>query len=434
MILKTDEIIIPLNRIRSETIKADWEEFLGSFEQNGQLEPIVVKANGDGKWELCFGERRLTAIAELHAAGKTIPGLEAGTIRAIEDSVARTKLQALIAEFTENHHRADFNFVEKARFIRQIHELCTELYGKDIWTQELTARMLKLTPASITYYLQIEKAVATDPGGFVAKAETLTAALKRVKIAARQKERFEEAQKSENVFRAANEILAHADAREWIKHINSETIDIVIFDPPWGDDISHKAQENHPSFDDSAENAEALREALFPELFRVLKPNRFCVFWFGGQQPEQMREYALSFGFNLDFNRMPCIWFKPDKIVDQNRTPEKQLVDGYESFYLLRKGDPLFSDRSPRSNVFSYARVPLGSVIHPTEKPPELCLDLLKLCSVPGEILLDPCAGSSVFVDVAIKNNRKARACEFSEEYHRRGISRLSETLKEWIK
>lgn len=425
--VKHDQVVLG-ERIRGDYHGKDWKEFKASFLSLGQLQPIVVTALPDGKYEIRYGERRWRAIGEHIAEGKTIPGLPNGEIWAAsrDDMPRHTKL---LLEFGENQQRDDFTFVEKAKFIREFHELMQEEKGKDAWTQELTAHVLNLSPASISHYLRVEEAMKSDPA--VGKAQTLDAAVKRMKVAEKLKVRHDEAAKPDdsNSYKRATNILHHGDARDWIVSLEDGSVDLVNFDPPWGGDVSHKAQENHEGFDDSTEYAESLMDALLPQLHRVLKDDRFCIFWFRSWADESMAALAQRHGFNLDFTRTACIWYKPDKIVDQNRIPEKSLVDGYEKFFLLRKGNPIFHERRG-NNVFAYNRVPLGSVIHPTEKPVDLCQDIIRLCSVPGEVIVDPTAGSSAFLDAALRINRRAKGCELSETYWSRGVTRLSEYLK----
>jgi DNA modification methylase len=416
------------NRIREDVkgTKEEWKLFTNSFKIHGQLQPIKVEQN-NGKFRLIAGERRLTAITELNEEGVAIPGLQPGTIEVtFGDPVPLHK--QLMQEFAENNDRKDFTYVERAKFIRKFHEMMQLEYGQDAWSQELTARTLNLSAASISHYLRVEQAVREDPS--IAKAGTLDAAVKRMKVQERIKERRGAVEKEDKtaIIRASS-ILHKGDAREWITTIEDNSIDFVNFDPPWGNDISFKSQENHESFDDSTEYAHELMHALFPHIFRILKDNRFCAFWFGAQQAETMAEIAVLHGFNLQFTHTPCIWYKPDKVADQNRNPEKQLIEAYETFYLLRKGDPIFHERFTH-NVFAYERVPLGSIIHPTEKPVSVCDTILRLCTVPGEKVVDPTAGSSAMLDAALRANRKPRGCELSDRFHERGLVRLAEFLK----
>lgn len=416
------------DRVREDYGNAfDWKIFVSSFAKYGQLQPIKVEKLAtpiDGKeYRIIAGDRRFKAILELSVEGKAIPDLPDGMIEAsFKDPVPlHTKL---MMEHSENNDRKDFDFIEKARFIRRFHEIMVLDHG-DTWTQELTAHSLNLSPASISHYLRVEAAVKVDEG--VAKAHSLKSAVKRMRVNERIQDR-KDATPKESLTRAG-ELLTLGDARKWITSIASESVDLINFDPPWGDNASHKAAENHEAFDDETESANLLMSALFPELFRVLKNDRFCVFWHRAWASETLAKLAESFGFNLQFTRTPCVWYKPDKTADQNRVPEKQLIEAYENFFLLRKGDPLFHEKYTH-NVFAFDRVPLGQIIHPTEKPVPLCTAIIKLCSVPGETVLDPTAGSSAFPYAALVAGRRAKACELSEKYHERGVVRLAEYLK----
>lgn len=414
------------DRIRQDKGK-DWDQFVRSFLKFGQIQPVKVEKNEAGRYQLIAGWRRLTAISLHHAAGTPVRGLAPNEVEiTFSDPVpVHTRL---LQEFAENEERSDFTFLEKARFIRRFHEMMVLDYGSEHWTQELTAHALNLSPASISHYLRVEEAAKLDES--IAKAQTLDAAVKRMKVNERVKERIDTANREDSgVIDRANAILNLGDARTWIKDIEDGSVDLVNFDPPWGDNASHKSAENHEEFDDSSEYADDLMASLFPHIFRILKPDRFCVFWHRLWATERMAAMAETHGFNLQFTRTPCIWYKPDKIADQNRFPEKQLIDCYEPFYLLRKGDPIFHERFAH-NVFTFPRVPLGSLIHPTEKPLDLNTAIIRLCTVPGETVVDPTAGSSSVLDASVRSNRRARGCELSDKFHERGIARLAEYLK----
>lgn len=427
MFISLNDVLIG-NRVREDYgNEGEWKGFVKSFTKYGQLQPIKVEklaAPIDGKeYRIINGGRRYKAIVELSALGTKIPDLDDGMIEAsFKDPVPlHTKL---MMEFAENNERKDFDFIEKARFIRKFHEQMVLDHG-EAWTQELTAHSLNLSAASISHYLRVEQAVKTDEG--VAKSHSLQAAVKRMRVNERIQER-KDATPKESLERASS-ILSLGDARDWFSSIDDQSTDLVNFDPPWGDDASHKAAENHEAFADDTEYANQLMGELFPHIFRVLKNDRFCVFWHRAWSSETLAALAISFGFNLQFTRTPCVWYKPDKTADQNRVPEKQLIEAYENFFLLRKGDPLFHEKYT-NNVFAFNRVSLGQIIHPTEKPVDLCTAIVKLCSVPGESVLDPTAGSSSFLDAALRAGRRAQGCELSEKYHERGVVRLAEYLK----
>ena len=117
-------------------------ELEASLKANGLLQPIVVRAQGDGKWELVAGERRLRAAGRLGWA--EIPVV----VREFDDRAMLTL--ALV----ENLQRADLNPLEEAEgFQRLIDEFgltqqqVAEAVGKDRTSITNLIRILTLQPA-----------------------------------------------------------------------------------------------------------------------------------------------------------------------------------------------------------------------------------------------------------------------------------------------
>jgi len=416
------------DRLRFESYKEeDLAELAQSIEWMGQLQPIVIEENGGG-YKLVAGYNRLQAVARLHSEHRVIPGVASGQIKA-EVSGALSPETSLIIEFEENIRRKDLSHLEKARYIRKFHDLFSSKSSK--WTAEMTAATLKLSKASISYYLNIEAAVQSNPE--VAKATTLRSAVKRMKTVEQlERKRREVAFKAtlgDVGVQRARDSLVLADAVDWIVSVTSGSVDLVNFDPPWGEDVSRKSAENWDSFDDTSETSYALLNALLPQLYRVLKPDSYCIFWYRQWAYAEMLERVQLAGFDVKFTRTPCIWYKPDKVSDQMRFPEKQLIDAYETFLLLRKGDPVFNEREIQ-NVFVEPRVARSQLIHPTEKPLALMERLIKLCCVPGAVVLDPCAGSAAALHAAWNIHRKPLGCELNEKFYSAAMARLSEAMK----
>jgi adenine-specific DNA-methyltransferase len=226
----------------------------------------------------------------------------------------------------------------------------------------------------------------------------------------------------------AEQILACADARDWIRDIPDGSIDLVNFDPPWGEEASHKVAENWEVFEDSTEYSWELTISLLPELYRVLKQDRFLILWLRILEAKNVIDVAKQAGFAFKYEKTPCIWYKPDKVSDQQRFPEKTLIDSYETFILLRKGDPVLHEQGSQ-NLFVEPRLISSQTMHPTEKPVSLMTRILKLLSGPGETILDPCAGSASFLESGIINYRRVNGCEKSPQFHERGVTRLAEVI-----
>lgn len=425
MLIHVDTVEVQ-ERIREDLGEEETLELMSSLLALGQLQPIIVRQGDNGKYVLVFGERRLESTRRLAKKEQAIKGHGPGMIWA-EMRNSQQPHVLLQVEFDENMKRKDFTYVEKARFIRKFHE--TMLKQSDgQWTAELTAVSLRLSPASISHYLRVEEAIKSDPG--VAKALTLSAAVKRMKTNEKLKTRMEAVKEhAEQAYRQAQDCARLGDALVLIKDLPDSSVDLINFDPPWGDETGHKSNQNHEGFDDDTETSDEIINGLLPELYRVLKSDRFLIFWYRTWAYQDMVGRLESAGYSLKFGRTPCIWHKPDKVSDQNRFPEKMLIDTYESFLIVRKGDPVYHQRN-WGNVFSHNRVPVAALIHPTEKPLSLCDDLIRLCSVPGEMVLDPTAGSFAFVHSAVKNGRRGLGFELSETSYNRGVTRLAEYLK----
>jgi DNA modification methylase len=69
-----------------------------------------------------------------------------------------------------------------------------------------------------------------------------------------------------------------------------------------------------------------------------------------------------------------------------------------------------------------------GNRLHPTEKPVNLLRYLIELLSKPGDVLLDPFAGSSSLGEAAVITKRSAILVEQDKEFYEKGSNRI-ETL-----
>lgn len=93
----------------------------------------------------------------------------------------------------------------------------------------------------------------------------------------------------------------------------------------------------------------------------------------------------------------------------------------------------LYRDKLPKFNnngkmVFNIIDYPRDNQIkiHPTQKPVELLIKLIKLFTDEGDIVIDPVAGSGSSLVAALKCNRKAYGFEIKKDFHK--------LATEWIK
>lgn len=131
------ESVIPNpNQPRKRFAKENLDDLAASIKEKGVIQPLIVRAHGDGTYEIVAGERRWRAaqIAQLHE----LPVL----IRDFSDT------EVLEVAIIENIQRADLNAIEEAEGYRQL----MERFGH---TQEKMAEALGKSRSHIANLLRL---------------------------------------------------------------------------------------------------------------------------------------------------------------------------------------------------------------------------------------------------------------------------------------
>jgi len=121
---------------RTHVDEAELAELAASITANGVVQPILVRPQGDGRFQLIAGERRWRA-SQL-AGKKTIPAI----LRQVSDE------QALEITIVENLQRADLNAMEQARAFER---LSREFH----MTQEQIATRTGKDRVSVSNYMRL---------------------------------------------------------------------------------------------------------------------------------------------------------------------------------------------------------------------------------------------------------------------------------------
>jgi site-specific DNA-methyltransferase (adenine-specific) len=95
----------------------------------------------------------------------------------------------------------------------------------------------------------------------------------------------------------------------------------------------------------------------------------------------------------------------------------------HEQAYLLAKGRPPLP-KQPQADVIDMPYS--GNKLHPTQKPVEALAPLLRSFTLPGELVLDPFAGSGSSCAAALLTGRKYIGVELDAEYFRQATARLN--------
>ena len=152
-----------------------------------------------------------------------------------------------------------------------------------------------------------------------------------------------------------NQII-HGNAIGLLPQVDSESVDLVITDPPYLVNYRDRTGRSVANDDNPASVL-----AVFPELFRVLKPHSYLVLFCGWSAIDKFSAAWTQAGFQSAGH---VVWHKP------YASNARHLEYRHESAWLLTKGSPKAPLRPlPDVQAWTYS----GNRSHPTEKEQPLC-------------------------------------------------------------
>jgi DNA modification methylase len=252
-------------------------------------------------------------------------------------------------------------------------------------------------------------------------------------------------QKSPSSFAAAHFIIE--DAFIGMPKIKSASIDFANVDTPYGIDLTRqkKSQTGIRTDDDytewSADNYLKIATCddkpfysgyawdTMREMFRVLKPDAFMVWWFGIQWYAPLFAALSCAGFTVD--KIPCVWNGGAGGAQCNQ-PETTLARSYDTFFMCRKGNPVLVKRG-RANIFSFDKAAPQNKIHPTEKPLELMKEIFSLFLLPGMNCISPFLGSGNDLRAMYSMKTSGVGFELDENLKNRFLLRVEDDIKSKI-
>lgn len=216
-----------------------------------------------------------------------------------------------------------------------------------------------------------------------------------------------------NIAEFENQIIC-GDCVEVMKEIPSESVDLVVTDPPYL--AGYRSRDGRECVND---DNDAWLIPAFAEVYRVLKDDTFCVCFYGWHKVDRFLHAWREAGFRT---LEQLIWEKdyPSSVGMVQRF--------HEAAYLLAKGRP------PRPQIILRSILEwryTGDELHPTQKPVIAILPLIMAYSRKGDIVLDPFAGSGTTAVAAHQLGRCYIGIEISNKYARIAEARLTQTTHE---
>ena len=205
-------------------------------------------------------------------------------------------------------------------------------------------------------------------------------------------------------------MLVQRDAVEWLSSLPSESVDLVITDPPYESLEKHRAVGTTTRLKQSKGSSNQwfpiFPNARFPELFaemyRVLKPHRHLYLFCDHETAFVAKPVGEAAGFKF---WKPLVW---DKVT---------IGMGYH--YRARYEFVLFFEKGKRKltnlgvpDIIRAARVRKG---YPTEKPVEVSTLLVAQSTMSGELVCDPFIGSGSIGVAAVSSGRSFWGADTSD-------------------
>jgi len=172
--------------------------------------------------------------------------------------------------------------------------------------------------------------------------------------------------------------ITHGDCFELLSTLPTASVDLVVTDPPYL--VKYTTLEGRRAYPN--DDSPWWLKPVFRELYRVLKPNTFCVSFYGWAKADHFLQAWNEAGFQPVGH---LVWIKHYV----SRVTFTRAC--HDAAYLLAKGNPPKPSQPPR-DVFQWEWA--GNELHPAQKPVMVMKPLIQSFSKRGDIVLDPFAGS----------------------------------------
>lgn len=218
--------------------------------------------------------------------------------------------------------------------------------------------------------------------------------------------------------------IYHGDAREVLEELEPGSVDLLLTDPPYGQQFHGQAlltEKANVRADGARQGMRLVRQVLFGlERARVLAPDAHAYLFCHWESWPDFYDAVASY---LQI-RNALVWWKDrggvgDTAMDYARDYEVVL-------YATRAARRPLQGR--RDGAVIRGIPPVGNArIHPTEKPTELLAYLVRKSAPPGGLVLDPFMGAGPTLEAARASGCRAVGIDVEERWCEAAARRLSQ-------
>ena len=205
--------------------------------------------------------------------------------------------------------------------------------------------------------------------------------------------------------------LFEGDCRSYMALIPDDSVDCVVTDPPYGMGFQSNRSKKGPRHRKLAQD-DKIDAAWLSDAFRVLKNGGGLLSFCDWRTSCDWRRHIEAAGFSV---RSQVIW---DRMHHGMGDLRGGFAPRHDVIWYATKGRRIFAGGRPRSVIASKRPSPSEDFGHPTCKPVDLMVTLLRAVDDgSGGIVLDPFAGSGSTLVAAETLGRPWLGCEIDPEY-----------------
>jgi adenine-specific DNA-methyltransferase len=187
-----------------------------------------------------------------------------------------------------------------------------------------------------------------------------------------------------------------------------ESVDCIVTDPPYI--CRFQSRDGRTVINDDRDD---WLMPAFTQMYRVLKPNRLCVSFYGWNKVDAFFAAWKAAGFRPVGHLV---------FVKRYASKERFVAYSHEAAYLLAKGNPEKPHMILR-DVLEWRYT--GNERHPTEKPLMAMMPMIQAFSNPGDIVLDPFVGSGTTAVAAKHLGRRYIGIDIEPVYAQQAQERV---------
>lgn len=429
--IKTASVIVS-DRMRHDL--GDVLELANSIKRHGIIQPIIIARN----WRLIAGGRRLAAMKLLKREF-----LEHSKDFIYNDETDPIQLQAM--ELEENLKRKNLTWSEEVLGKQQLFSIMQSIHGaskgfgagrsasNDGFSLRSLAAMLGENVSTTSRDIELAGFVVRHPS--LAVLPTRADAQRKLGVAVTVAA-MQNLAKTSSVVRApvpdasqqgttdgAGETtvtcavspapaipqerwtLYEGRFQENIIHIPTNSVDLICTDLPYNIGLGTSSAAHSAglgSFVDDSIDIATLCADVAVESYRVLRDNRFAIFFYGMNYHGVLYDTLTTAGFTVDV--YPFIWLR-----DRSAPPDgfARYSKSYDPAFIASKGTPRFI-RPNLPNTLAVPSVRGAERLHAAQKPVAIMQKFIEDMTTPGCIVLDMFAGAGTTGEAALRTGRKA--------------------------